>query len=263
MKQGLEKVIQPWTVVQSIKVRRYDLRFSVPKNLAKVFQEKPILGFRRRAKYLLWDFDDCTLISHLGMTGTWRERGSEGVRDHDHVDVVLNDGRVFVFRDPRRFGFMDVSFHKHGDYFRFAHLGPEPLSRAFNVNYFLSLCSAKQLGVKKFIMDQKNVVGVGNIYACEALYLSGIHPERAVNSLVREEVSTLVQEIKKTLRRAIKAGGSTISDFRQAGGDSGYFQHQFKVYGRSGELCHRCYEKIKNIEIAGRSSFYCPTCQID
>lgn len=183
---------------------------------------------------------------------------------HDHFILSLDDGQQVVFNDPRRFGLVDIAaapaLEEHP---LLAHLGPEPLSNGFNGPVLAQALKGRKSAVKLAIMDQRLVVGVGNIYACEALFEARIHPEIPAGALSAAQAETLAQAIKQVLQKAIKAGGSTLRDHRQANGELGYFQHSFSVYDRDGQTCLRCASKrpVMRIIQGGRSTFYCPTCQ--
>jgi formamidopyrimidine-DNA glycosylase len=202
-----------------------------------------------------------TLLCHLGMTGTWRLAPAGDERLHDHFYLHLDDGRRLAFRDPRRFGLLDL-VGADGRHPALDELGPEPLDEAaFTAAVLADICAGRKSPIKALIMDQSIVVGVGNIYAQEALFRAGIKPSRAAGSVPKPKLAILVDEIRSVLRAAIKAGGSTISDFRQAGGDSGYFQHDFRVYGRAGEKCFVCSGKLRGAVVGGRGTTWCGKCQ--
>ncbi len=176
--------------------------------------------------------------------------------------IHLADHGCLIYNDPRRFGMIDVFKGCGSEHIRLANLGPEPLDEtAFHLEYLLGICRKRKASIKQVIMDQAVVVGVGNIYASESLHLAGINPKRSAATVSKAKLEALVIAIRQVLDKAISAGGSTISDFKQAGGSSGYFQHQFKVYERSGEACLHCGSIIKQVTLGQRSSFYCPRCQ--
>lgn len=251
---------------------RKDLRFPFSKTLRQRLAsgEKlgPVLGIERRAKYLLFRFESGCLLSHLGMTGAWREidrntqPGEFAKRrgKHDHVRLLFDHGQSFVFEDPRRFGYMDwvddPNQHK-----LLNHLGPEPLSAEFHADYLFQLTRGKTSSIKSFIMDGRRVVGVGNIYASEALYRAKVRPTRRAGKLKREEAERLVLGIREVLQAAIDSGGSSIRDFKGADGYRGGFQDLHLVYDRAGEPCRTCGTKIVSKQITGRSTFWCPNCQ--
>jgi len=260
--------------VQSVTAFRADLRYSLP-DFSLLFAQK-IQAIRRRSKYLLFDFevstradagskvvDSQTLVWHLGMTGQFHvlpkdtEAGA-----HEHVRFDFDDGSSLRYRDARRFGYAGLMAKTDWvDHAWFKRLGPEPLLDVFDVELLLAHCRGRKVPIKTLIMNAHVVVGVGNIYAAESLFLAGIHPARAAGRISKCRLELLVDAIKTTLAAAIQAGGSSISDFVQVDGKPGYFAHTFYVYGRESEICTRCDAKIRKITQAGRSSFYCPNCQ--
>lgn len=261
VRQGLEKMVGSKTKLKKIELMRRDLREPFPVKKLKALEGAMILGVRRRAKYLLIETTQGTLLSHLGMTGTWRLAPSGEERDHDHVYLYLDNGQRWAYRDPRRFGYLGV-MGVGESHVKLESLGVEPLEPEFDVNYLLEKSRGRKVPLKAFIMDQRVVVGVGNIYASEALFAARINPLREAHLLTRHDAQKLIKVIKNILTHAIQAGGSSISDFTSAKGGEGYFQKQFKVYSREGEVCFLCKKsRIKNVVIAGRSTFFCPTCQ--
>ena len=262
VKNGLNLRIKN-TAIKKVKVHNKNLRWPVAPGFSRaVTKAGGIVEVSRRAKYLVFDLGEGCIVNHLGMTGIWKMKPTAySLEKHDHVELICEDGLRLIYNDPRRFGMMN--FYKDPeDFFKHKEFGPEPLSRSFNGNSLFSVLQSKSAPVKNVIMNQKIVLGIGNIYACEALFLSGIHPSRPSSKVSKAEASLLVKNSKKVLRQAIKAGGSSIKDFRTAGGESGYFQKKFFVYGREGQKCYVCKkEVIKNLKLAGRSSFYCSKCQ--
>ncbi len=244
--------------IDGVDLRRESLRFPFPKDFEKRVIGRTICEIRRRAKYLLIDLDDGNvIISHLGMSGKWTLDASESDGKHDHVVLLLDDGSISVYNDPRRFGVLDIydgRSHRLLD-----HLGPEPLEKWTGKDLYSKLSNRKS-AIKISILDQKVVVGVGNIYACEALFNSKISPLRSSSSLSLDECNSLVKEIRNVLSRAIKAGGSTLRDFAGVDGTLGYFPHQFNVYDKEGEPCG-CGGIIERIPQGGRSTFLCSSCQ--
>ncbi|NDE89855.1 MAG: bifunctional DNA-formamidopyrimidine glycosylase/DNA-(apurinic or apyrimidinic site) lyase [Alphaproteobacteria bacterium] len=270
----------------SIEQRRKDLRFPLPKNMADVLCGEIIIGLSRRAKYILIHFKhEQSLIVHLGMSGRMViDDGTSDLQKHDHVIFHVAKGgdrrpaslcerspaafeqKIQIkFNDPRRFGMMDIVATANAQQHKLLkHLGPEPLDAAFTGEALFAKLKSKKIAVKLAIMDQRVVVGVGNIYACEALFAAGIHPERAANTLSMAECKALVSAIKTILKRAIAKGGSSLRDYVQADGELGYFQHEFAVYGRAGKACKDCdckQKKVQRITQGGRSTFYCPAKQ--
>ncbi len=244
--------------IEGVELRREGLRFPFPEGLEKRLTGQKIIDIRRRAKYLLIDLDnDDVLLSHLGMSGKWTLDASECEGKHDHVVIYLDDGSMSVYNDPRRFGVLDIftgASHKLLD-----HLGPEPLENWTAEDLYEKLQRRKS-PIKICILDQKVVVGVGNIYACEALNRSHISPTRKSNKVSKKECQVLVNEIKVILAEAIQAGGSTLRDFAGVDGTLGYFPHQFRVYDKEGSECE-CGGTVERLVQGGRSTFWCPSCQ--
>lgn len=262
VRAGLDKALAGATI-EKVTLRRADLRLPFPAHLPKTLKNRQILSVKRRAKYLLWHLEgNYIILAHLGMTGRFIVRqGNSMAQKHDHLEMMLADGRQVVYHDPRRFGLITLTTQaqlaKHP---LIGHLGPEPLEDAFNATYLAKMLALRKAPVKAILMDQAVVVGVGNIYASEALFLTGIHPNTPAYKAA-SKAKVLVPAIRKVLKDAIKSGGSSLRDFVDIDGDSGYFQHHFKVYGRVKKPCERCKTPIENITIAGRSSFFCPSCQ--
>ncbi|MDX2072953.1 MAG: bifunctional DNA-formamidopyrimidine glycosylase/DNA-(apurinic or apyrimidinic site) lyase [Alphaproteobacteria bacterium] len=251
--------------IRAVRLRRKDLRFPFPRGFAAALAGARILGVSRRAKYLLFTLDnDYSIISHLGMSGRFiipALVAGSGLSKHDHVIITLDDGRTLIYNDPRRFGVMTLV--KTADATRhplLRNLGPEPLSSDFTASYLKAELLRRKGAVKPVLMDQKLVVGVGNIYASEALFLAGIDPRMSAPKAA-PEAALLVKSIRKVLRDAIASGGSSLRDFVHISGESGYFQHRFNVYGREGEPCFACKTPLRGIRQAGRATFYCPKCQ--
>jgi len=248
--------------VAEVVIRHPQLRWPIPEFLPKLLRGQTILAIHRRAKYLLVEFDHGTLILHLGMSGSLRILPAYIPPDkHDHFDLVLDNGKLMRLRDPRRFG--AVLWHE-GDAAQhplLAALGHEPLEKGFDAAHLYQATRKRNAAIKLVIMDNHVVVGVGNIYANEALFHAGIRPQLAANKLSLLRCAKLVQTIQQTLRSAIKLGGSTLRDFVNSSGEPGYFQQHYFVYGRAGEPCRKCGATIKQIKQGQRSSFYCPQCQ--
>ena len=255
-------------------VNRPDLRRPFPNNLAKRLKNRKINFLYRRSKYILIDLSEGeTLIMHLGMSGrimisqkvagTFHHNTTHS-KKHDHFILHLKDNHKLTFNDPRRFGVIDLlrteTLELSG---MLSQIGPEPLSNSFNEAYFVSTLRVKKTNIKSALLDQRVVAGLGNIYACEALFRAGISPKRQAFRISHKKLSSLVPIIKEILLEAISSGGSSLRDFRNASGDFGYFQHSFDVYGREDQDCYNteCDSKIKRITQAGRSSFYCSNCQ--
>ncbi len=248
--------------VSDVIIRNASLRWPIPDDLPQLLRGHTVRRLQRRAKYLLIEFEHGTLILHLGMSGSLRilPHGTPAEK-HDHFDLVLANGKLMRLRDPRRFG--AVLWHE-GDVSRhplLSHLGPEPLGNEFDADHLYQATRSRSAAIKLAIMDNRVVVGVGNIYANEALFRAGIRPQLAANKLSRPRCALLVQTIKEVLHEAIQKGGSTLRDFIHSDGSSGYFQQHYFVYGRTGEACRRCGAPIKQIKQGQRSTFYCATCQ--
>ena len=262
-RRGLLRAVKGKKII-GVTVRRHDLRQPIPKNLAKTLTGTTIKAIRRRAKYLLFDLDSGNiLLAHLGMSGSFVVTKSQGYapKTHDHVLIALADGLLIVFNDPRRFGMMDV-IAKGGEAAHplLAYLGPEPLSDDFSVDYLKNQLKKRKAPIKPVLMDQKLVVGVGNIYASESLFLCGIHPFLPAIK-VAAKAEPLIAAIRQTLESAIQSGGSTLRNYVGASNVSGYFQHHFQVYDRAGEPCFRCGSTIESAVQAGRATYWCSICQ--
>ena len=255
--------IAPHLVGRSVKrvvVREPRLRWPVPDHLNRILRGATFTEAGRRAKYLLLDTDRGTLMVHLGMSGSLRIMPADAPPlFHDHVDIILDDGQCLRYHDPRRFGSMH--WLQSLDHPLLNALGPEPLSDDFDGAYLHQLARKRRAPVKQFIMDGHVVVGVGNIYANEALFLSGIHPRRAAGRIARARLDVLADAIKTVLSAAIKQGGTTLRDFVGGDGEPGYFAQRLNVYGRSGQACRNCSEVLKEIRLGGRSTVFCPRCQ--
>ncbi|MBD2857407.1 bifunctional DNA-formamidopyrimidine glycosylase/DNA-(apurinic or apyrimidinic site) lyase [Spongiibacter sp. KMU-158] len=244
-------------------VRNPNLRWPVPANLEKLLRNQRVLNVERRAKYLLIKLETGTLVIHLGMSGRlYFVSPDTPLGKHDHLDWLLDNGKLMRYTDPRRFGAVlwlnpgEETSHK-----LFSALGPEPLSDAFSAEYLYSKTRNRKQPLKSFIMDGHIVVGVGNIYANEALFLSGIRPTLEAGKLSKPRCERLVENIKIVLAKAIAQGGTTLKDFVNGDGKPGYFKQELMVYGRGGEACVNCKTTLKEIRLAQRSTVYCPRCQ--
>ncbi len=245
----------------NIEVRRPDLRWPIPVDFRQRLQGAVVTRVGRRAKYGLIETDrGDSVILHLGMSGRLRLNPPEDEK-HDHVLLETARGRV-ALNDPRRFGSLHIIETDHIEaHPLIAACGPEPLGPGFDSAHLRRVTKDSQSPVKALLLDGKRVAGLGNIYVCEALYEAGIRPTRKGTRLGRAEIERLTETIRGVLTRAIAAGGSSLRDYAQPSGELGYFQHDFRVYGREGEACHGCGGAIRRIVQSGRSSFYCPTCQ--
>ena len=260
VRAGLERILGSTSVIARITSSGAKLRRPLPRALAQRLAGQPISGVQRRAKYLLFQTPVGSLLSHLGMTGSWRLAPEGDDRPHDHVALHLADGRRLVFRDPRRFGLVGF-VPPDGRHACLDELGPEPLGPEFTAAYLADRCRSRRTPIKVLIMDQAEVVGVGNIYAQEALFRAGIAPRRQAGRIPRAALDRLVAEIRAILAEAIAGGGTTINDYRQADGNSGWFQLDLAVYGRGGEACRTCSSTLKSAAIGGRTTAWCPVCQ--
>lgn len=265
VRRELEDVIGKGAVFTGIKLLRPDLRDPIPKKKIEKLRGEKLLRVRRRAKYLLFDFASGTLISHLGMTGAWRKLSVGEMiskKAHDHVVLDFGPDCHLVFRDPRRFGILDIHMGNDAErHRRLSSLGVEPLDPALDVVRFLTLLKSGKSPIKSHLMNQKIIVGVGNIYASETLFRAGISPLRKAGKIKPDEAYRLLDEIQKTLHAAIRAGGSSIRDYKSALQKNGGFQDQHLVYGRDKMPCRKCHNPIRSRVMAGRNSFWCPVCQ--
>ncbi|HWT16944.1 MAG TPA: bifunctional DNA-formamidopyrimidine glycosylase/DNA-(apurinic or apyrimidinic site) lyase [Patescibacteria group bacterium] len=259
-RRGIAPHVEGRIVTRAV-LRRPDLRWPIPREIAQVFAGQRVTHTERRAKYLLLHSEPGAAIVHLGMSGSLRVLDADvPVRAHDHVDLVLDDGRLLRFNDPRRFGCLlwQPADTTH-DLLR--ELGPEPLGDAFDGDYLFALSRGRSAPVKAFLMDQRVVVGVGNIYVAEALFAAGVRPMRAAGKVTRREYALLADAIRRILAHAIERGGTTLRDFLKPDGEPGYFEQELFVYGRDGEPCKHCGTEITARRDAQRSSFYCRVCQ--
>lgn len=250
--------------IESFEIRESRLRWPVDGELSDSLVGVSIKRLSRRSKLMLIHLDnDQTLISHLGMSGSWRICDpNEELRKHDHLLLTLGSGQQARYHDPRRFGSFEASDTAKLDFHpRLAGLGPEPLTPQFTADRLFELSRGRQGAVKAFIMDNAVVVGVGNIYATEALFAAGISPKRAAGRISWPRYLVLVDEIKKVLERAIDQGGSTLRDFVNTDGQPGYFAQTLQVYGRSGKNCPKCEKPLKTAVIGQRTTVWCTGCQ--
>ena len=246
--------------VMAVNIYQPQLRWPIPPELKKL--EGQLSGqIKRRAKYMLWQFETGSIVMHLGMSGSMRVVDADTpLKKHDHFEVIFDDGKALRLNDPRRFG--AILWQPQGQSLDVINShGPEPLSSEFNGEYLHDKLAKRKGAIKNAIMTNAIVVGVGNIYASESLFLSGIHPKRAANRVSLKRCRLLAFNIKKVLERAIEQGGTTLKDFTQTDGSPGYFAQELNVYGRENQACNRCQTPIKNIVLGQRSSFYCPRCQ--
>ncbi len=248
--------------VAAVVVRNPRLRQPVPAELATELPGQVVKTLERRGKYLLLGTELGTVLLHLGMSGNLRILSEAKPADpHDHVDIIFSDGSLLRFHDPRRFGLVLWIRTNPLDHPLLCDLGPEPLGLQFTGEYLYQRSRRRSVAVKAFLMDQRVVVGVGNIYVAESLFLAGIHPARAAGSIESDQYERLVAAVRKVLQTAIVQGGTTLRDFYDSSGRAGYFQLSLQVYGRAGEPCCRCHRPIDSSRLLQRSTFYCAHCQ--
>ncbi|WP_185233555.1 bifunctional DNA-formamidopyrimidine glycosylase/DNA-(apurinic or apyrimidinic site) lyase [Teredinibacter franksiae] len=249
--------------IRSLTVRNPNLRWPIPQELSGLCKGKTINAIDRRGKYLLLHLSSgACLIWHLGMSGSMRIlTGSTTPEKHDHVDLTLTNGRCLRFHDPRRFGALLYTYDTPDTHPLLSHLGPEPLSSHFDADYLYQRTRKRSQPIKALIMDSKVVVGVGNIYANEALFAASIHPLKAAGKVSRAAVEQLCLEIKQVLKEAIAQGGTTLKDFTDSEGKPGYFAQKLKVYGRAGQPCSQCGKPLTEKRLAQRATIYCTQCQ--
>lgn len=261
IRRGIEPHVAGRTI-EHVVVRDRRLRWPIPRDFAKRLEGKAIRAVARRGKYLLLDLGDGRVILHMGMTGRLSVLDpGVPVKKHDHLDLVLSDGLTLRFNDPRRFGaalWWPASQSSHP---LIKDMGPEPFSDDFGAGYLFRLSRGRTAPVKNFLMDGRIVVGVGNIYAVEALFRAGIRPMRPAGRVTRAEYEKLAKAVRAVLDDAIKAGGTTFRDFRGSDGLPGYFAQKLFVYDRAGEPCRKCGTPIRRVVTGARSTFYCPRCQ--
>jgi formamidopyrimidine-DNA glycosylase len=245
----------------AVEVRQPRLRWPIPDDLNERLAGKKLLAMSRRGKYLLLDFGGSHLLIHLGMSGSLRiVSAAEPALFHDHFDLVF--GKLAMrYCDPRRFGCLLWLEGEPAEHKLLRDLGPEPLTDEFDAEYLYQRSRQRSQAVKQFIMDSKMVVGVGNIYANESLFMAGIKPIRKAGALTRKNCEDLVRDIKFVLARSIEQGGTTLRDFVGGDGKPGYFKQQLLVYGRGGEACNRCNKPLKEVRMNDRTTVYCVNCQ--
>jgi formamidopyrimidine-DNA glycosylase len=265
--RGLRKPLEGRVLTRVVQ-RRPNLRFPIPERFPERLTGRTVLRIDRRAKFILITFDDDTvLIVHLGMSGRMTivdAATAPPPGPHDHVEFETDKGALVRYCDPRRFGMMDLTtVDALGKHKMLKNLGPEPLSNAFNAEVLGAALKGKRTSVKAALLDQRIVSGLGNIYICEALSRARISPRRSAHTIPGKRAERLTREIRDVLQEAIEAGGSSLRDYVQASGDLGYFQHNWRVYGREGEPCREsgCVGIVGRIVQSGRSTFYCATHQ--
>jgi formamidopyrimidine-DNA glycosylase len=260
-RRGIEPLVAD-KVVDQVLIHNSSLRWPVPGELVKTLPGQKASRVSRRSKYLLFDFGLGTLIVHLGMTGHLRVDSSRSERrKHDHFEIIFTDGTVLRYNDSRRFGSILWTAGNPLGHVRLASLGPEPFNAEFNASYLYRLSRNRKIAVKPFLMDAHVVVGVGNIYASEALFRARIAPARPAGKVSKAAYERLVKAVTIILNEAIAAGGTTIRDFSNSEGKPGYFAQELRVYGRAGQKCKSCDTLIRQVKLGQRSTFYCPGCQ--
>ncbi len=259
--RGIAPHVEGKRVVDVI-VRNGQLRWPVPAQLPQDLKNRTLQSVSRRGKYLLLKFAHGHALVHLGMSGSLRMVEAKSPPEkHDHIDVVFGQGLALRFTDPRRFGAFLWTNEPLEAHKLLAHLGPEPLGEGFDNELLFKRSRKRKQAIKTFIMDSKVVVGVGNIYANEALFMAGIRPTRAAGTLSRASCVLLSEMIRVVLAKAIEQGGTSLKDFVGGDGKPGYFKQELKVYGRGGEPCVNCEKPLKDIQLATRASVYCTACQ--
>ena len=247
--------------IQQIKIHIPKLRWPIKEKDFLYLEGRKIISIYRRAKYIIFDCEEKFLVLHLGMTGTLRiiPTKSNEYKKHDHVELVFKKNKL-IFNDPRRFGSIHITDNIN-EHFLIKNLGVEPLDEVFDEDYLYTKIKKSNASIKSLIMNQKIVVGIGNIYANEVLFLSGINPRKKGKYITRKNASEITKHSKSILRKAIDAGGTTLQDFFSPSGNKGYFKIDLKVYDREGEKCFECSKLIKRIEQSQRSTFLCRNCQ--
>ncbi len=261
IKRGLIPALLHQTITE-ILVRNPKLRWVVSSDLSKKLQNLKVIDIQRRGKYLLFKTESGDLILHLGMSGRLQLLYEPTTpQRHDHVDIVFSNGVTLRYTDPRRFGCLIWTEQPAEQHKLLAHLGVEPLSKKFSGKYLYEQAVKRKTPVKLFLMNHQIVVGIGNIYANEALFEAGIHPLTPAKSLTLSQCQRLVEACKHVLGRAIKAGGTTLKDYQNAHGQLGYFSQQLKVYGKSELPCQICGTSLVGISVGSRATVFCPKCQ--
>lgn len=250
VRRGLAPFIEGRAIV-TFKLNRPDLRRAIPKDLAEITTGRKVTSLRRHGKTMIWEIEGGRdLAWHLGMSGSFRV--NSGAKKHDHIVINLNDGTEIRFNDPRRFGALDYAKDLPGI---------DPMTTEFTPSAFAGMLEGRKTPIKAALLDQNLVTGIGNIYACEALFHGDIHPAAPAGAIPKASVKKLHMAIGTVLNEAITSGGSSLRDHVMVNGEAGKFQHHFKVYGRAGKPCSRCGTAIERMKQAGRSTFFCPQCQ--
>ena len=248
--------------IVALTVHEPRLRWRVPDDLPAKVADQRVTGTARRAKYLLINVESGTLLVHLGMSGSLRVLPADTPRTtHDHYDLLLDSGHTLRFNDPRRFGSLHYTSEDPRLHPLLARLAPEPFDQEFDADYLWRITRRRKASIKQVLMNSRLVVGVGNIYASEALFRARIRPRRRAQSLTRQETARLVKAVRAVLSMAIKVGGTTLRDYVGADGEPGYFRQKLYVYERAGKGCRVCHTHIRQLTQQGRSTYYCPACQ--
>jgi formamidopyrimidine-DNA glycosylase len=259
IKRGVECLTG--NTIVNLTIRNHSLRYKISHTLYDDIVGKMVVSITRRAKYLVLELTSGFIIIHLGMSGRLTLITDKDIelKKHDHFDIIFNE-HILRYNDPRRFGL--IVYTEHLDTHNLIHhLGPEPLEKDFTATYLMTKLHNKKSSIKQLVMDNQIVVGVGNIYACESLFMAKILPTRTGMSIKADEAKLLVKSIKQVLKHAIELGGSTLRDYQTADGNLGYFQNVHQVYGKAGKACTKCGSLILDIRLGQRNSFYCPKCQ--
>jgi len=260
-RRGIEPLVRD-KVIDQVLIHNGSLRWPVPQEMMSLLPGQQFTVVSRRSKYLLFTLTQGTMIVHLGMTGHLRvDPFLSQRRKHDHVEIVFTDGTALRYNDSRRFGSILWTEEDPALHVRLATLGPEPFSSEFNATYLYKRSRDRKVAVKPFLMDAQIVVGVGNIYASEALFRARIDPVREAGKVSKASYERLVETVTVILNEAIAAGGTTIRDFANSEGKPGYFSQELRVYGRAGQKCTACDALIKQVKLGQRSTFYCSCCQ--
>jgi formamidopyrimidine-DNA glycosylase len=260
-RRGIAPALLNRRLVEAV-VRERRLRWPIAAKFEAAVRDQLVRGVDRRAKYLLIRLETGTLILHLGMSGSLRLVSVDTPpKLHEHFDLILEGGRILRFHDPRRFGSLHWTEHDPALHPLLKRLAPEPLSKSFDGDYLFRVTRKRAVAIKQLIMNSQLVVGVGNIYASEALFRAGISPRRAARRITRKEAAKLAAAIKSVLKDAIKIGGTTLRDYVDADGSPGYFRQKLFVYERAGMRCRVCGTPVKQFTQGQRSTYWCPTCQ--
>lgn len=251
---GLNKYLsdQP---LEEVRLLRKDLRFPFPKKELATLKNQKLLSLNRRGKFLIFNFENLSIFSHLGMTGHWRVETTHIKQKHDHV-ILKWAHQLWVYNDPRRFGYIGLNTGQLEKTF-----GPDPILDKIIIHDFVSRSKGKKQPIKTWLMDQKNILGIGNIYASEVLFSSGVHPLRPTDKVTPTEWKSILAHTKRILKKSIKLGGSTIKDYRTVSGEKGGFQNTWNVYDRKDKSCTVCKRPIELLKLSGRATYFCKKCQ--